>query len=165
MAHTIAAINLLNYLNYLKYNRNCEEGLALRLDGYCARMDRGYSTWDDILKYPCCRALREMEDNEPAPNWRGSAVVGLSFERRFNINREDEWCAMPPWLARSVRVSLGIYVFKQTFNIIHLLRVLSRSLLLVCVLPPFLILPSSFPTLSFSSSLTLSLQCGHRTFY
>lgn len=43
--------------------------------------------------------------------------------RRFDINREDEWRARPPRLC----VSLGVHVFKQAFNIIHLS--LSLSLL------------------------------------
>lgn len=70
-----------------------------------------------LYKYFCTRWIPKSK--EWALNWRGStkAVVG-SFERRFNINRKDEWGAL-------VCVSLGVHVLKQAFNIIHLLRVLS----------------------------------------
>lgn len=59
--------------------------------------------------------------------------------RRFDINREDEWRARPPRLC----VSLGVHVFKQAFNIIHLslslfpfyVSILLQSLFVP--LPPF----------------------------
>jgi len=81
------------------------------------------------------------------------------LETRFNINREDEWRAVPSWLARTVCVSLGVHVFKQAFNIIHLLRVLSRGLSSVRRHSPLPLALSLFLSLSrFPRSTNLGLS-------
>jgi len=81
------------------------------------------------------------------------------LETRFNINREDEWRAVPSWLARTVCVSLSVHVFKQAFNIIHLLRVLSRGLSSVRRHSPLPLALSLFLSLSrFPRSTNLGLS-------